>query len=74
MTVLACGVGTWLADLDAAAAVIMNAGLIVLMTTPALRLGTILMDALHRRDMLVIASTLAVIAVLTSSLVIALRR
>jgi hypothetical protein len=71
---LAAGLAVWMARGAAAADRLLDAGLVALMLTPALRLVTTLVDDVRRRDRTAALTTLAVAAVLGLALVLALRR
>ena len=71
---LAAGLAAWLLGPRAAAARLLDAGLLALMLTPVLRLVTTLADDVRRRDRVAAATTLAVVAILALSLTLALSR
>jgi uncharacterized membrane protein len=71
---LAAGLAVWIAAGPAAAARLLDAGLIALMLTPVLRLVTTLVEGVRRRDGLAVAMTLAVAAILAVGLLVATRR
>jgi hypothetical protein len=71
---LASGLAVWLLRPGPVAARLLEAGLLALMLTPALRLVTTLSDDVRRRDRTAAATTLAVMVILGLSLTWALSR
>jgi uncharacterized membrane protein len=67
---LALGLSLWMAG--RAATAVIHAGLIVLMCTPALRVTAALIEFVRRREWTYAAATLAVIALLATSTIVAL--
>jgi uncharacterized membrane protein len=73
-TTLLLGVGLALhVGRVAAAAAVLDAGLIALMLTPVLRLATTLVTDARRRDLVAMATTVAVAVILGVALVLAMR-
>jgi hypothetical protein len=70
---LAAGLAASLSGATAAAR-LLDAGLIMLMLTPLLRLATTVAGDVRRRDRVAVLSSLAVIAILAVSWALALRR
>jgi Protein of unknown function (DUF1634). len=72
---LAAGLALWLTQPAGAAAVwLLNAGLIVLMATPIMRVILSFAEYVRMRDWLFVATTIVVLAELTLTVVVALGR
>jgi hypothetical protein len=71
---LAAGLVVSLSGPPAAAAGLLDAGLLMLMLTPLLRLATTLAGDVQRRDRVAALTTLAVVAILGVAWFVALRR
>jgi hypothetical protein len=72
---LAVGLVTWLSDPAAGAAgTLLRYGLLVLMATPMLRVALSVVEAARQRDWFSLAATFAVLAILLTGTLIALRR
>lgn len=72
---LTIALGLWLADPEApAASWLLNAGLVVLMATPILRVLVSFAEYVRIRDWLFVATTIVVLLELTATVLVALAR
>ena len=73
-TLLAAGLALWLTRADSpSAGFLLQAGLFVLMATPILRVVVSIVEYIRMRDWFFVATTLAVLSVLTVTVIYALQ-
>jgi hypothetical protein len=74
MGLLGIGLAMWIVAGEPAARRTLDAGLILLMTTPALRLATTVIAEARRQDWIAVSATIGVALVLGWTLILALSR
>jgi Protein of unknown function (DUF1634) len=72
MCLLGLGLLVWIAIGDRPSRATLDLGLVLLMATPALRVGTTLVVGIRRRDALAVASTIGVVLVLGWTMLLAI--